>query len=138
NNDHDGVVVGYISELERVDGMTSAVRPEAVSGEDVEAVTAAAGSSALPAAYFADFKPKKAVPLTVTEEDVNGLRRVYGIAAPKGVCHRSDMGACFQYPGDIDSQHKGFHTGQQITLSDGKTVRVGALTIGGKHVDAGL
>lgn len=138
NNDHDGVVVGSISSLERVDGMTTAVRPESISGEDVEAVTAAAGSSALPAEYFADFHPKKAVPLTVTEEDENGLRRVYGIAAPKGVCHRSDMGACFQYPGDVDPQHKGFHTGQQITLSDGSTVRVGALTIGGKHIDPAL
>lgn len=138
NNDHDGVVVGYISELERVDGMTSAVRPEAVSEDDVEAVVAAAGSSALPAEYFEDFKPTKAVPLTVTEEDANGLRRVYGIAAPKGVCHRSDMGACFQYPGDVDPQHKGFHTGQEITLSNGKKVRVGALTIGGPHVDTRL
>ncbi len=138
NNDHDGVVVGYADSLERVDGMTSAVRPETVNEEDVEAVTAAAGSSSLPASYFADFRPTKAVPLTVTEEDANGLRRVYGIAAPRGVCHRSDMGACFQYPGDIDPQHRGFHTGQQITLSDGSTVRVGALTIGGKHVDARL
>lgn len=138
NNDHDGVVVGYINALERVDGMTTSVRPEAVSGEDVEAVVAAAGSSALPAEYFADFRPTKAVPLTVGEEDANGLRRVYGIAAPKGVCHRSDMGACFQYPGDIDPQHKGFHTGQSITLDDGTTVRVGALTIGGKHIDPRL
>jgi len=138
NNDHDGFVVGSISALERVDGMDTAVRPEALSGEDVEAVTAAAGSSALPAEYFADFKPKKMVPLTVGDEDANGLRRLYGIAAPKGVCHRSDMGACFQYPGDVDPQHKGFHTGQNVTLSDGKTIRVGALTIGGKHVDASL
>jgi hypothetical protein len=138
NNDHDGVVVGSISALERVDGMTTAVRPEAVSGEDVEAVTAAAGTSALPAEYFADFKPKKAVPLTIGGEDENGLRHVYGIAAPKGVCHRSDMGACFQYPGDVDPKHRGFHTGQEITLSDGSKVRVGALTIGGKHVDANL
>ena len=137
NNDHDGVVVGYINTLERVDGMTTAVRPETVSEEDVEAVTAAAGSSLLLAEYFADFKPRN-VPLTVGEEDVNGLRHIYGIVAPKGVCHRSDMGACFQYPGDVDSQHKGFHTGQSLALSDGSTVRVGALTIGGKHIDAGL
>lgn len=138
NNDHDGVVVGYVNELERVDGMTTAVRPEEVSEEDVEAVVAATGTSALPAEYFADFKPNKVVPLTVTEEDPNGLRRVYGIVAPKGVCHRSDMGACFQYPGDVDPQHRGFHTGQTVTLSDGKTVRVGAMTLGGKHIDPTL
>lgn len=138
NNDHDGVVVGYVDSLERVDGMTTAVRPEAVSEDDIEAVTAAAGSSALPAEYFADFRPTKAVPLTISEEDENGLRHVYGIAAPKGVCHRSDMGACFQYPGDVDPKHRGFHTGQEVTLSDGKKIRVGALTIGGKHIDANL
>lgn len=138
DNDHDGFVVGYISTLERVDGMTTAVRPEAFTEEDVEAVTAAAGSSALPASYFAPFTASKATPLTVGEEDANGLRHIYGIAAPKGVCHRSDMGACFQYPGDVDNQHRGFHTGQALTLDDGNTVRVGALTLGGKHIDASL
>jgi transcriptional regulator with XRE-family HTH domain len=138
DNDHDGAVVGYISSLERVDGMTTAVRPEALTGEEIEAVTAAAGSSALPAKYFAKFNPTKPVPLTVGEEDENGLRHIFGISAPKGVCHRSDMGACFQYPGDIDPQHRGFHTGQALTLDDGSTVRVGALTIGGKHIDPKL
>lgn len=138
NNDHDGVVVGYVSELERVDGMTTAVRPEEVTEEDVEAVVSAAGSNILPAEYFADFKPTKAVPLTIGEEDANGLRHVYGIAAPKGVCHRSDMGACFQYPGDVDPQHRGFHTGTEVTLSDGKKIRVGALTMRGQHIDPAL
>ena len=138
DNDHDGAVVGYISSMERVDGMTTAVRPEALTGDDIEAVTAAAGSSALPAKYFAKFNSSKPVPLTVGEEDANGLRHIFGISAPKGVCHRSDMGACFQYPGDIDPQHRGFHTGQNLTLDDGSTVRVGALTIGGKHIDANL
>lgn len=138
DNDHDGVVVGYISELERVDGMTSAVRPDAVSEEDVEAVVSAAGSSKLDAAYFAKHKFSKRTPLTVSEEDANGLRHVYGHVAPYGVCHRSDMGACFQYPGDVDKTHRGFHTGQELALSDGTTVRVGALTLGGKHIDPSL
>lgn len=138
NNDHDGVVVGYINELERVDGMTSAVRPEAVSEEDVEAVVAAAGSSALPAKYFAKFKAKGKTPVTISDEDENGLRHIYGHGAPYGVCHRSDMGSCFQYPKDVDPQHKGFHTGQVITLDDGSSVRVGALTLGGKHIDPNL
>lgn len=138
NNDHDGVVVGYVNELERVDGMSSAVRPEAVTEEDVDAVVAAAGSSALPAEYFDTSWDSKKMPLTVGEEDANGLRHLYGYSAPYGVCHRSDMGACFQYPKDVDKQHRGFHTGQEITLSNGSKVRVGALTLGGKHVDATL
>lgn len=138
NNDHDGVVVGYVNELERVDGMTTAVRPEEVSEEDVEAVVAAAGSNALPAEYFNKKWDTQKIPLTVGDEDEHGLRHVYGYTAPYGVCHRSDMGACFQYPKDVDKEHRGFHTGQQITLSDGSTVRVGALTLGGGHVDPRL
>lgn len=138
NNDHDGVVVGYVNALERVDGMTTAVRPEAVSGEDVEAVVAAAGSSALPAAYFDTKWANKKTILTVGEEDENGLRHIFGYAAPYGVCHRSDMGACFQYPKDVDKSHKGFHTGQEVMLSDGSKIRVGALTMGGKHLDPSL
>lgn len=131
-------VIGYIDSLERVDGMTTAVRPDTVSEEDVDAVVAAAGSDALPAAYFDKSWDSKKIPLTVGNEDENGLRHVYGYTAPYGVCHRSDMGACFQYPKDVDKAHRGFHTGQNITLSDGSTVRVGALTIGGKHVDPTL
>ena len=138
NNDHDGFVVGYVSSLERVDGMTTAVRPEAVSEDDVDAVVAAAGSSALPAAYFDTKWDSRKIPLTVSDEDENGLRHIYGYSAPYGVCHRSDMGACFQYPKDVDKQHKGFHTGQEISLSDGSKVRVGALTLGGKHIDPRL
>ena len=138
NNDHDGVVVGYISSLERVDDMTSAVRPTAISEEDVDAVVSAAGSTSLDAAYFLKHKFTAKTPLTVSDEDENGLRHVYGHVAPYGVCHRSDMGACFQYPGDVDKAHKGFHTGQVVKLSDGSGVRVGALTLGGKHIDASL
>ena len=138
NNDHDGVVVGYISSLERVDDMTSAVRPTAISEEDVDAVVSAAGSTSLDAAYFVKHKFTAKTPITVSDEDENGLRHVYGHVAPYGVCHRSDMGACFQYPGDVDKTHKGFHTGQVVKLSDGNSVRVGALTLGGKHIDASL
>src|SRR5690606_39290593 len=119
NNDHDGVVVGYVDSLERVDGMTTAVRPEAVSGEEVEAVVAAAGTSLLPADYFSKKWDSKKIPLTISDEDENGLRHIYGYTAPYGVCHRSDMGACFQYPKDVDKEHKGFHTGKRITLPDG-------------------
>jgi hypothetical protein len=38
----------------------------------------------------------------------------------------------------VDPKHRGFHTGSEITLSDGSRTRVGALTIGGKHIDANL
>lgn len=130
-------IIGYIDKLERVDGVTSSMRP--VLGQ--EAVTAAAGGSALPAAYFREFRMDKPQPLRVDPPDARGYRRIYGIAAPKGVCHRSAIeggAACFQYPGDVDKALSGFHTGAEITLDDGSTVRVGALTSGGLHVDTGL
>lgn len=138
NNDHDGVVVGYISSMERIDGMTTGVRPEAVEAEDVEAVVAAAGSDRLPAQYFAKFPAQAQTPFTIGEPDATGLRHVFGHAVPHGVCHRSDMSPCFQYPGDVDPQHRGFHTGSPVTLSDGSVIRVGALTLGGRHIDTGL
>jgi hypothetical protein len=48
------------------------VCPRCRAEEDADA----AGS--LSAAYFADPKPTKGTPLTITEEDAFGLRRVYG------------------------------------------------------------
>lgn len=138
DGDHTGVTVGFIDTLERQDGVTSAMSGPVVETADVEAVTAAAGFTALPARLFAKFTATEATPLQVSAPDTNGLRRVWGHAAPKGVCHRSDMGACFQYPGDVDPQHRGFHTGALVSLDDGTSVRVGALTAGGLHVDTGL
>jgi hypothetical protein len=133
-------VIGYIDEMERVEGQTSGVRPEAVEDEDIEAVAAAAGTSsdALPATFFQRFAAKEETPLTISEPDGSGLRHVYGHVVPHGVCHRSDMQPCFEYPGDVDPAHRGFHTGSLIKLSDGSTVRVGALTFGGPHLDTSL
>ena len=127
-------IIGYIDKLERQDGVTSSMRP--VLG--LEAVTAAAGPKALPATYFKKFKVDKRMPMKIDAPDEFGRRRIWGIAAPKGVCHRSDMGACFQFPGDVDSEMRNFHTGFEITLDDGSTVRPGALTSGGLHLDTGL
>jgi hypothetical protein len=139
DGDHTGTVVGSITAAERVDGETSAARPPDVSEEQVEAVVSAASSpvadiTSLPAAYFADPKYSKAEPIRITAPD-SKLRRIYGTAAPRGVCHRSDMGTCFQYPGDVDKSLRHFHTGAAITLDNGKTIRVGALTAGDLHLD---
>lgn len=139
-NDHDGMVVGSITSMERQDGVTSAMRAPDPTEADVQAVVAAAGGSvdALPARYFARFTATAAQPLHVDPPDERGLRRIYGHAAPRGVCHRSDMGACFQYPGDVDASLRHFHTGQAITLDNGETIRVGAITAGGPHLDTAL
>lgn len=134
DGDHSGMTVGSISSLERVDGVVSSMSP--LIEED--AVAAAAGTTALPAAYFKQFKADKAMPLKVEAPDAQGRRRFWGTAAPRGVCHRSDMGACFQYPGDVDKELRNFHTGFEIALDDGTSVRPGAITSGGLHIDTNL
>lgn len=138
DGDHSGMTVGLVDTIWRVDGESSPVRGEDVSEEKVEAVVASAGTKGLPAAYFQRFAAKTATPVHIDAPDANGLRRVWGHAAPRGVCHRSDMGGCFQYPGDVDKTHKGFHTGAEVALDDGQKIRVGALTMGGAHLDVGL
>lgn len=138
DGDHTGMTVGYIDKLWRIEGEDSALRPEPVQEEAVTAAASATAKGALPARYFQPFRSKAAEPVHVDAPDANGMRRVWGHAAPRGVCHRSDMGSCFQYPGDVDKAHRGFHTGAAVTLDNGETVRVGALTMGGAHLDTGL
>lgn len=135
--DHTGMTIGSITEVERV--------PDEVASPSTnpEAVAAAASTSLLdnvPAAYFAPRPVTPDTPFTIAAPDTRGLRAVYGLAAPKGVCHRSGDGShCFQYPGDVDpAKMRGFHTGTALTLDDGTTVRVGAITLGGMHIDTSL
>lgn len=127
--DHKGTIVGTISGLERVYGESS--QPD-------DAVTASLGVAAvdeIPAEYIQKPKPG---PLTVTPPDANGIRRIYGTAAPAGVCHPNPKYGtqCFTYPGDADPQLKRFHSGMPRRLSDGRTVRLGALTMFGLHASA--
>lgn len=134
---HDGPVIGSLHSFERVDGEVTAGRPATVQEE---AVVAAAGLGHLsyPARYFNEQNLTEATPLTISAPDANGLRHIYGHVAPHGVCHRSDMAPCFTYPGDVDSTHKGFHTGAAIRLDNGTSLRVGALTLGGSHINPAL
>lgn len=134
DGDHSGMTVGFVDRMERVDGVVSSMAPLV----EADAVAAAAGTTAIPAAFFKQFKLDKPMPLRVDPPDAQGRRRIWGIAAPRGVCHRSDMGACFQYPGDVDKELSNFHTGFEVALDDGTVVRPGAITSGGLHVDTGL
>lgn len=139
DGDHTGATVGFIDELERIDGVTASLRAPDITEDQVNAVVAAAGTTeTFSAQFFNTFTSTKAEPLRVGKPDAFGLRRVWGHAAPNGVCHRSDMGACFQYPGDVDPQHGHFHTGAEVALDDGRKIRVGALTFGGGHIDPKL
>lgn len=136
DGDHTGTVVGYVHSVERVEGETSAGRPRQVQEE---ALAASAGYlPKYPARYFDDPHLAVATPLTISAPDSNGLRHVFGHIAPHGVCHRSDMGPCFTYPGDVDPAHSGFHTGAAVQLDNGTSIRVGALTLGGSHINPAL
>lgn len=130
---HEGPTIGFIDSFE--------VREVPPTSErfrlNDEAITAAFAPMELPAAYFAQTVPTRAEPIRISKPDAQGYRAIRGLAAPKGVCHRSNR-TCFTYPKDPDPQLKGFHTGTLLRLDDGADIRVGALTIGGGHIDASL
>lgn len=124
--DHTGTIVGTISGLERVYGETS--QPD----DAVAASIGVAGVDEIPAKYVAKPKPG---PLTIMPPDANGLRHIFGTAAPAGVCHPNPKYGtqCFTYPGDADPQLRRFNSGMPRRLSDGSTMRLGALTMFGLH-----
>lgn len=126
DGDHTGVTVGSITGIERVMGEVS--QPD----DAVAASLGVAGVDVIPAEYVRKPAPG---PLTITPPDGNGLRHIYGTAAPTGVCHPNPKYStqCFTYPGDADPQLKRFHSGMPRMLSDGTTVRLGALTMYGLH-----
>lgn len=127
---HDGPTVGVLESFEWVDRPASSHRPTL----DDEAITASIKPMQFPAAYFAQTVPTGPEPVRISSPDAQGFRAIRGLAAPKGVCHRSSM-SCWTWPGDMDSQHRHFHTGTLLGLDNGDNIRVGALTLGGAHLD---
>lgn len=128
--DHTGTIVGELTGLDRI-AMEDLPQPD----DAVSASMGAAGVDVIPAEYIRKPKPG---PLTVTPPDENGIRRIYGLAAAAGVCHPNPKYSqqCFTYPGDADPQLRRFHVGMPRLLSDGTTVRLGAMTMFGLHADA--
>lgn len=130
---HEGPTIGFLESFELVDRPPSSHRPTL----DSEAITASMKPLEFPALYFAHTVPTKAAPITISEPDSKGYRVISGLAAPKGVCHRSDM-PCFTFPTDPDPKLAHFHTGSLLRLDNGQDIRVGALTLGGGHLDPSL
>lgn len=130
---HDGPTIGYFTSFERRDGMATSARTEL----DDEAITASMNALEMPARYFAKSAPTKPEPMRISAPDANGYRSITGLAAPSGVCIRNSM-KCWTWPGDKDKKHSHFHTGTLLRLDNGEDIRVGALTIGGAHLDAAL
>ena len=132
--DHTGMTVGYIDHLERV---SARVDGSARVVLDDEAITAALAPLEMPASFFAQTMPTGPEPLRISEPDANGYRAIRGLAAPAGTCLRQAT-TCWTWPGDKDKTHRHFHTGTLLRLDDGRDIRVGALTIGGAHLDGAL
>ena len=133
DGDHSGMTVGAITAWVKQEAEYSAGRVTVVD----DAVVASLAPITFPADFFKPEYPVKAVPLTLSKPNKDGYRTIYGTAAPAGVCHRSSM-ACWTWPGDVDPEHRHFHTGFAVQLDDGNTIRVGALTLGGAHLEAAL
>lgn len=134
DGDHTGTVVGYITEIERREASSSV---SARTVLDDEVITASMSPMELPAQFFKKTAPAKAEAMRISKPDANGYRTIYGLAAPNGVCIRNSM-KCWTWPGDKDKTHRHFHTGTLLRLDDGSNIRVGALTIGGAHLDGAL
>lgn len=130
---HDGQTVGFLESFEWVERPPSSHRAVL----DDEAITASLKPLEFPARYFAQTMPAAAQPVTISQPDAKGYRVINGLAAPKGVCHRSSM-ACFTFPADPDPKMRHFHTGSLVGLDNGETIRVGALTMNGGHLNPAL
>jgi len=94
------------------------------------ALTACAAVSRPPLAYFEDPQLTGPTPITVTEPDENGWRRIYGHMGQHGVPHRG-------LPGQVGiprsmSGYREFLLGLTMT-AEGTGIPTGKITIGGGH-----
>ncbi|MBC7630314.1 NUDIX hydrolase [Aeromicrobium sp.] len=96
-------------------------------------LTSSGGDRVLPPLSYFNRHPDTGA--TVIEEpDANGLRRTYGYAAERGVCHIGYAGECVEAPMDEASVYEDFHLGRTKTI-DGY-INTGLITYGIDHRDA--
>lgn len=95
------------------------------------ALAAAASVATFPAAHFAKWESREAVPLQTTADG-----RFWGHAAGDG-CFRDGSRTCTKYTRDSDPDLSNFHT-STATLDNGEVIRVGVLTAGGLHASTSL
>lgn len=96
------------------------------------AVTACAAVNRPPAEFFQDPKLTGPTPITITEPNADGWRRIYGHMGQHDVPHRGLPGN-FRIPRSM-SGYREFLLGLTMT-ADGKGVPTGKVTIGGGHAD---
>lgn len=106
---------------------------DASAGAWEAVLTSSGGDRVLPPlGYFSRHPDTGAT--TIEEPDANGIRRVHGYAAERGVCHIGFSGECVEAPMDEDSIYPEFHLGR--TKTDEGYINTGLITYGIEHRDA--
>ena len=100
----------------------------AVQARTELAVSLLAAAPPLDISLFADPELPAITPVTITDPDENGVRRVFGHAAAFGVCHAGIRDVCTTAP-TSDQQYAPFH--RYLTLASGEDlpVPVGRITV---------
>lgn len=96
-------------------------------------LTSSAGVRALPPMDYFERHPDTGA-LVIEEPDENGLRRTYGYAGERGVCHIGYDGRCVELPYDPNDEFTEFHLGRTKT-GDGY-ISTGLITYKVEHRDA--
>ena len=96
-------------------------------------LTSSGGDRVLPPLGYFSRHPNTGA-TTIEEPDANGMRRVHGYAAERGVCHIGFAGECVEVPIDEDSVYPEFHLGR--TKTDEGYINTGLITYGIAHRDA--
>lgn len=120
-------------------GCTDVDLPEtwAVSGNEEGAwevvLTSSAGQRVLPPLSYFD-RHEDSGALVVEEPDEFGIRRTYGYAGERGVCHIGINGRCVEPPMDMGDDYASFHLGR--TKTDEGYINTGLITYKVEHRDA--
>lgn len=101
-------------------------------GWEAVLVSSAKGRVVPPASYFERHPDTGA--LVIEEPDENGLRRTYGYAGERGVCHIGYEGECVEMPYDPADTFEDFHLGR--TKTDEGYLNTGLITYKVAHRDA--
>jgi len=97
-------------------------------------LTASAGVRALPPAEYFTRHPDTGA-LVIEEPDEFGIRRTYGYAGERGVCHIGYDGRCVEIPVDESGMYAEFHLGRTKTADEGY-LDTGVITYKVDHRDA--
>jgi 8-oxo-dGTP pyrophosphatase MutT (NUDIX family) len=110
----------------------AALEPTDEADWDLVLTSSAGVRIAPPAEYFTRHPSTEA--LVIEEPDENGIRRTYGYAGERGVCHIGYDGRCVEMPYDPNDTFDEFHLGR--TKTDEGYIKTGVITYKVEHRDA--